>query len=88
MFHLPLINGRIRPGDVAWRLRAGQIHFIRGQMHRSSLPCAKGLPLAHFYSMAYPLATPPGRQGMRRLPLKHTKGPSLGALLHLFPVQA
>lgn len=41
MFHLPLINGRIRPGDVAWRLGARQIHLIRRQMHHSSLPCAK-----------------------------------------------
>lgn len=63
MFHLPLITGTIRPGAVAGRLRAPQIHLIRQQVHPTSRPCAEGLPLANFYSMAHPLAKPPGRQG-------------------------
>lgn len=86
MFHLPLINGSIRPG--MWPGGSGRDRSIpSGGRRITSGLCAQGLPLANFYSMAAP---PPGRQaGDPKASLETHKGsPSLGALLHLFPIEA
>lgn len=76
MFHLPLINGVIHPGDAATRPGAWRVPLVRWQMHHTSRPHSKGLlsypwarlPLPMFHSVVQLLDQPqPGRDSKASL---------------------